>query len=63
MKRSWLLLALACVVIGGCGQTGPLYLPDQEEEVVGVTPAGTATEADAEAERKRNEEQRQPAPQ
>ena len=59
-RRLWLSGALIGATLAGCGQTGPLYLPDQESEVVGATPA---SEADAEAERKRNEEQRQPAPQ
>ena len=30
-----LLLALACghvLLLGGCGQKGPLYLPDEEEQ-------------------------------
>jgi len=57
--RSLLLLTLACASLVGCGQTGNLYLPDKETEVVAPTSADAATEA----ERKRNEATRLPAPQ
>ena len=29
-----LLVAALCVAIAGCGQTGPLYLPDERGEVI-----------------------------
>lgn len=81
-SRHWLVPALTAVTlasaaIGGCGQTGALYLPDKGGEVVSskadttvtVVPAGDAAvapavdpAADAEAARKRADE-RQPAPQ
>lgn len=67
MRHSWLVLALACAVTGGCGQTGSLYLPDKEGEVVSSTTDaavdGDAGETTTDAERKRADEQRQPAPQ
>jgi predicted small lipoprotein YifL len=43
MKRAWPLLALAALATGGCGQKGPLYLPDKGGRV--VTSAPTATQA------------------
>jgi len=55
-------------VVAGCGQTGPLYLPDADPEVVSpaaetstATPADPA--ADPDANRKRPEVQPLPAPQ
>lgn len=41
MRRAWPLLALAAVAAGGCGQKGPLYLPDRNAKVV-TTPAPPA---------------------
>lgn len=38
-----LLIALAAACLSGCGQKGPLYLPDDESA------AGTPTEADTPA--------------
>ncbi|HVP34701.1 MAG TPA: lipoprotein [Steroidobacteraceae bacterium] len=40
-----LLLALAVLAAAGCGQKGPLYLPDKNATVV-TTPAPAATPAD-----------------
>jgi predicted small lipoprotein YifL len=39
MRRGWLLLALAALTAGGCGQKGPLYLPDKGGKVVTSAPA------------------------
>jgi predicted small lipoprotein YifL len=39
MRRGWLLLALAALAAGGCGQKGPLYLPDKGGKVVTSAPA------------------------
>jgi predicted small lipoprotein YifL len=74
LKAALLCAALACAALAGCGQTGALYLPEKEGEVVSKGPAAAAptsttapadtsaaSPADAEAARKR--EQRQPAPQ
>ena len=41
MKRPWPLLALAALAAGGCGQKGPLYLPDKGGKVVTSAPAAT----------------------
>lgn len=41
MRRAWLLLALATLAAGGCGQKGPLYLPDKVGKVVTSTPAAS----------------------
>ena len=38
MRRSWPLLALAVLAAGGCGQKGPLYLPDKGGKVVTSAP-------------------------
>jgi predicted small lipoprotein YifL len=38
MRRAWLLLALASFAAGGCGQKGPLYLPDKVGKVVTSAP-------------------------
>lgn len=43
MRRGWLLLACAALAAGGCGQKGPLYLPDKGGKV--VTSAPPAPEA------------------
>jgi predicted small lipoprotein YifL len=68
--RTWLVPALTCAALGlsGCGQTGALYLPSKEGEVVSKGPdssvtATPATDPAAEAEAARKREQRQPAPQ
>jgi len=42
MRRGWLLLALAALAAGGCGQKGPLYLPDKGGKVVTSAPAASA---------------------
>ncbi len=41
MRRPWLLLALAALAAGGCGQKGPLYLPDKGGKVVTSAPAAS----------------------
>ena len=41
MRRAWLLLALAALAAGGCGQKGPLYLPDKLGKVVTSAPAAS----------------------
>jgi predicted small lipoprotein YifL len=66
-KRSWLPVAMTCTgwagtALVGCGQTGNLYLPDAESELVVAQPEASAT-TDADTDRKRTDEQRQPAPQ
>lgn len=38
MKYTLALLVLACLWLGGCGQTGPLYLP-QDEQPTAEAPA------------------------
>jgi len=43
MRRGWLLLALAALAAGGCGQKGPLYLPDKGGKVVTSAPADAAS--------------------
>jgi len=45
MRRGRPLLALAVLAAAGCGQKGPLYLPDKNATVV-TTPAPAATPAD-----------------
>jgi predicted small lipoprotein YifL len=45
MKRAWLPVTLAMTIAaGGCGQKGPLYLPDKNAKVA-TAPAGSATPA------------------
>jgi predicted small lipoprotein YifL len=45
MKRAWLPVTLALTLAaGGCGQKGPLYLPDKNAKVA-TAPAGSATPA------------------
>ena len=39
MRGAPLLLALATLAAGGCGQKGPLYLPDKVGKVVTSAPA------------------------
>jgi predicted small lipoprotein YifL len=39
------LAAAALPALGGCGQKGPLYLPDRNARVVTSAPAGTASQA------------------
>ena len=39
--RSLLLVALAAL-LGGCGQKGPLYLPDKPAAIVTPAPAASA---------------------
>ena len=41
MTPRWLLIAAVALVAGGCGQKGPLYLPDKNAKVV-TTPAAAA---------------------
>ncbi|HEV2229951.1 MAG TPA: lipoprotein [Steroidobacteraceae bacterium] len=41
MTRAWLLAALSALALGGCGQKGPLYLPDKGGKVVTRAPAAT----------------------
>jgi predicted small lipoprotein YifL len=57
MKQlTWILIACACLTAAGCGQKGPLFLPDKNGKVVtrpgrsqGTPPADTAPMAPAEA--------------
>src|SRR5262249_25875262 len=44
MRRAWPLLALSAPAAGGCGQKGPLYLPDKGARVVTSAPATTAAQ-------------------
>jgi hypothetical protein len=39
MRGGWPLLALTALAAGGCGQKGPLYLPDKGARVVTSAPA------------------------
>ena len=52
MKQlSWILMVGACLVTAGCGQKGPLYLPDKNASVVtrpansGATTTAPATQS------------------
>jgi predicted small lipoprotein YifL len=61
--RTWLFLMLAGATLAGCGQTGALYLPSKEDEVVNKGPEASATDADTAADAEaRKREQPQPAP-
>ena len=42
MRRAGLLAAAVALALGGCGQKGPLYLPDKNAKIV-TSPAATAT--------------------
>ncbi len=46
--RAVLGLCLAALALSGCGQKGPLYLPDKKPKVV-VTAEGAARDTDAAA--------------
>ena len=41
MRRGWPLLALTLLAAGGCGQKGPLYLPDKNAKVITTAPPAT----------------------
>ena len=46
MRHAWLLLAVCALAAGGCGQKGPLYLPDKGGKVVtSAPPAAPSTPA------------------
>ena len=45
-QASWVFIVAACVAAAGCGQKGPLYLPDKNAAVV-TRPAGATTAAPA----------------
>jgi len=64
MRRGWLLLALAALAGGGCGQKGPLYLPDKGGKVVTSAPAETAPAAPAPkpADKDKDQDQNPPPP-
>jgi len=36
--RLTVLLLASLILLGGCGQTGPLYLPDEQQEEEPVSP-------------------------
>ena len=38
--KTWMLMICGSVIAAGCGQKGPLYLPDKNASVV-TRPAGT----------------------
>jgi len=38
----WACIVCACVAVAGCGQKGPLYLPDKNGSVV-TRPAGSGS--------------------
>lgn len=42
MRGAWPLPILAALAAGGCGQKGPLYLPDKAGKVVTSAPASPA---------------------
>jgi predicted small lipoprotein YifL len=51
-RRAWPLLALtACTLLGvaGCGQRGPLYMPDRNARVVTRPAANASAPAPADA--------------
>jgi len=39
-----LLIAATCVALGGCGQTGPLYMPTEEAPQAQPDASGAQTE-------------------
>jgi predicted small lipoprotein YifL len=47
MRKVVVVMVLAAGVIAGCGQKGPLYLPDKGGEVVTRPGGGQATQAPA----------------
>jgi len=47
--RAWLPAAGAVLLVCGCGQKGPLYLPDKGGKVVTSPPAATAAQPAAPA--------------
>jgi predicted small lipoprotein YifL len=56
--RSLLLLAIAGV-LAGCGQKGPLYLPDKGGEVVTRPGGGAAQQQSPDDEQKKKDQQQQ----
>ena len=61
MRRGRLLLALAVLAAAGCGQKGPLYLPDKSARAV-TAPAPAATPALAETPADASQPAATPAP-
>ncbi len=76
--RHMLVVTLTCCALGGCGQTGALYLPSKQGAAVSKGAAGAATDTSsspastpasasadpaAESDPTRKREQRPPAPQ
>lgn len=64
----WLLAAGAALLVGGCGQKGPLYLPDKGGKVVTSAPAATPATAapvkpaDKDKDKDQDQQQQQPKP-
>jgi predicted small lipoprotein YifL len=61
---NWVVLVGAGLVVAGCGQKGPLFLPDKNASVVTRPAAGTATQpAPAQPDdKKKDEDQSKTAP-
>jgi predicted small lipoprotein YifL len=55
-KLNWIVLVCAGVAAAGCGQKGPLFLPDKNASVV-TRPAGSATPPAQPEDKKKDDDQ------
>jgi predicted small lipoprotein YifL len=55
-KLNWVMLVGASLVAAGCGQKGPLFLPDKNASVV-TRPAPTAAPATQPEDKKKDDDQ------
>ena len=58
----WAVLMAAVVVLAGCGQKGPLYLPDKGGEVVTRPGGGQAQPSTTDDEQKKKDQQSAQSP-
>jgi predicted small lipoprotein YifL len=62
MRRVGLLVAAITLAVGGCGQKGPLYLPDKNAKVV-TSPATPKPKANSQDQDSQPQPQQPQAPQ
>ena len=65
-KLNWVVLVGASLVVSGCGQKGPLYLPDKNASVVtrpaSAAPPPVTTPAPAQPEDKKKDDDQSATP-
>jgi predicted small lipoprotein YifL len=62
MGKSAVLMVAAAVMLAGCGQKGPLYLPDKGGTVVTRPGGGQARQPDSQPQSSPRSEQSPPSP-